>query len=101
MGLHQVDFRDHRDFSRPLEFLRHTDAEWAEIQKGTSAYTNRWRRSDFEGAFTGSNASLERIGVNQRAPLDPELRSRFDVRFRDRPLEDLEVLGAFFVVKKR
>ena len=100
VGLHQVDFRDHRDFSRPLEFLKHTDAEWTEIQKGTSAYTNRWRKGDFEHAFS-SNSSLERMVVNERRSIDPELRPKLDARFRDRPAEDLEVLGAFFVVKKR
>jgi SAM-dependent methyltransferase len=101
MGLHQVDFRDHRDFSRPLEFLKHTDAEWAEIQKGTSAFTNRWRKSDFERAASSSNLSLEQLGVTDRRAFDPGSRPQLDPRFRDRPLEDLEVLGAFFVVKKR
>ena len=100
VGLHQVDFRDHRDFSRPLEFLKHTDAEWTEIQKGSSAYTNRWRKGDFERAFSFSNLSLERMGGVERAPLDPALRSQLDPRFRDRSVEDLEVLGAFFVVRK-
>jgi uncharacterized protein (DUF433 family)/SAM-dependent methyltransferase len=101
ISLHQVDFRDHRDFSRPLEFLKHTEAEWAEVQRGTSAYTNRWRKGDFERAFTSSNLSLERMGVTDRAPLDPTLRAQLDPRFRDRPQDDLEVLGAFFLLKKR
>jgi SAM-dependent methyltransferase len=48
--LHQIDFRDHRDFSRPLEFLRYREALWRWISAGS--YLNRWRPSQFRGAFS-------------------------------------------------
>jgi SAM-dependent methyltransferase len=100
VGLHQVDFRDHRDFSKPLAFLEHSDEAWAKLQDGTTAYTNRFRKGDFDRAFVESGVGLERVQVTQRASLAPSLRARLDQRFRDRTAEDIEVLGAFFVVTK-
>jgi len=34
IGVHQVDFRDHRDFNRPLEFLLMSDDAWAAANGG-------------------------------------------------------------------
>ena len=37
LNMHQIDFRDHADFSRPLEFLLLTDREYGTIFKRTNA----------------------------------------------------------------
>ena len=50
MMLHQIDFRDHRDFTRPLEFLRYGPRLWSLISAGS--YLNRWRPSRFRDAFS-------------------------------------------------
>ena len=40
------------------------------------------------------------MNANKRAPFDPATRADLAPRFRDRPVEDLEVLSALFAVKK-
>jgi SAM-dependent methyltransferase len=99
-GLHQIDFRDHRDFSKPFEFLRYGDEEWRSLNTDAFCYTNRFRKSDFERAFAESGVAVVHVEVNSQAKLEPELRSQLHPRFRDRTQEDLEALSAFFVVKK-
>jgi len=100
VGLHQIDFRDHRDSSRPLDFLVYEDQEWKRINADMVCYTNRFRKHDFEETFERAGMKVELVEVNLRRPLEPGIRDRIHPRFRDRPTEDLEVLSAFFVVKK-
>jgi SAM-dependent methyltransferase len=100
VGLHQIDMRDHRDFAKPLEFLRHTDEEWRRAAAGKPSFTNRFRKSDFERAFATAGFELAEVDVNMRTKLAPELRAALDARFRDRPEEDLEALSALFVAKR-
>ncbi len=100
LNLHQIDFRDHRDFSKPLEFLRYDDAAWERLHTSFFYFTNRLRKSDFERIFTEAGLALARVDVTLAAPFDPALRSEFDGRFRDRPVTDFETLSALFAVKK-
>jgi SAM-dependent methyltransferase len=100
VGLHQIDLRDHRDFSKPLEFLRHTNEEWQSLNKDRFWYTNRFRKSDFERAFVESGVAIAEATVSLRASVDAALRAQLDASFRDRAQEDLEALSAFFVVKR-
>jgi len=101
VGLHQVDLRDHRDFAKPLDFLRYSDAEWRTVvETSKTVFTNRLRKSDFVRAFSGGVLSLERVEVNEKASLSPDLRTQLDPAFRARPDEDLEALGIFLVMRK-
>jgi len=101
LGLHQIDLRDHRDFARPLDFLRFDESEWAKLHElEPFCYTNRLRKSDFERAFSDAGLALAQVTVNLRAPVDPSLRAALHPRYRDRAPEDLEALSAFFVVRK-
>ncbi len=100
VGLHQIDFRDHRDSTRPLDFLVYEDEEWKRINADMVCYTNRLRKHDFEETFAKAGLRVELVEPNLRRPLEPGIRERLHPRFRDRPLEDLEVLSAFFVVRK-
>ncbi|MHB8769968.1 MAG: glycosyltransferase [Syntrophales bacterium] len=46
---HQVDFRDHRDFSRPLDFLLIGDGEYARLFREVNGERgNRWRPIEYE-----------------------------------------------------
>jgi SAM-dependent methyltransferase len=101
LALHQIDLRDHRDFSKPLEFLRFEDEEWKKLhERQPFCYTNRFRKSDFERAFAESGLVLSSVDVNMKATLDPALRQALDARFRERSQEDLEAISAFFVLRK-
>ena len=100
LALHQIDLRDHRDFSKPLDFLRYEEEEWKKLHTDLFCFTNRFRKSDFERAFAESGLAVSGVDVNMKAPLDPALRSQLHPRFRDRPQEDLEAVSAFFVMKK-
>lgn len=100
MGLHQIDLRDHRDFSNPLEFLCLEDEAWR-AKFGPSdmfCYTNRFRKTDFEAAFRASGVEVRSVDVNMKTTVSPELRTRLHPRFRDRAQDDLEAVSACFVV---
>src|SRR5581483_3885780 len=100
VGLHQIDLRDHRDFERPLAFLRHTDDEWRRIAGGDPAYTNRLRRSDFARAFAAAGLVVASAEVGTKTTVDAALRASLDARFKDREQEDLEAVGVFFEVRR-
>ena len=52
LGFHQIDFRDHRDFTRPLEFLTMTDEEFLEKAEAASySLGNRLRPSEYLQLF--------------------------------------------------
>jgi SAM-dependent methyltransferase len=97
VGIHQIDLRDHRDFSKPLDFLRYEDEEWRRLHSDMVCYTNRLRFKDFERAFAATGV-VEVAQVNLSAQIAPEVRATFHSHFRDR--DDLEALSALFVVRK-
>jgi len=99
VGIHQVDLRDHRDFSKPLDFLRYEKNEWRRLNADMVCYTNRVRRKDLEKAFSETGLAVEVAQPTETAPVAPDVRSQFHAEFRDR--DDLETLGVFFVLRKR
>lgn len=97
---HQIDLRDHRDFSRPLDFLRHSDRVWRLATSHHLSPTNRWRASDFCSAFErhGLEVLIER--PNMWAEVTDEQRSRLAEPFRHKELADLRVTSALFAARK-
>jgi hypothetical protein len=53
--VHGIDLRDHSDFSKPLDFLKYSPADYFEK---TAATENLWRASDFLGCFTAEGFEL-------------------------------------------
>lgn len=101
VGLHQIDLRDHRDFSRPLEFLRHSAEEWLALNREYMySYTNRWRRGDFVRAFERAGFEVLEVEVNARAPFDEALRPQLHPDFRALPREELEDVGIHVAVRR-
>jgi SAM-dependent methyltransferase len=101
LALHQIDLRDHRDFTKPLEFLRYEEEDWKNLHKDAPfCFTNRFRKSDFERAFAESGLAVNGVDVNMKATVDPALRAQLHPRFKDRSQEDLEAVSAFLVLKK-
>ena len=109
LGIHMVDFRDHRDFSRPLEYLLLSEKEFArEFEESLGQYGNRYRPHEMQ-------EFLELAGLEVREFRDPDiftdeeylteflrrLRKTRKSRYRDCPVENLRVLtGRFITVKK-
>jgi SAM-dependent methyltransferase len=100
-SIHQIDLRDHRDFTKPIDFLKFSDVEWQGFFADVSfIYTNRWRRDDFLGAFRSAGGEVVRAEANMTVPLTDELRASLAPRFRDRAREDLETVSLFLVVRR-
>jgi hypothetical protein len=101
---HQIDFRDHKDFSRPLEFLLFDEETylrvWRDGRRG-----NRVRLSQCLAAFRSAGFEVEHVEINAR-PTDAYL-SDFSARlaasrssFRDTAPADLEALGAAVTLRR-
>jgi SAM-dependent methyltransferase len=107
-GLHTVDFRDHRDFSRPLEYLLLSNKEFSrEFKERHGECGNRYRPQEM-----GQLLELVGFEVNNLHPIlsiEEEylaeflgrLRQARKSRYRNYPAEDLRLMiGRFNVVKK-
>ena len=124
LAIHKIDLRDHGLYTgaghHPLSFLRRSAIAWRTMAT-RSGVPNRWRESDYVGAFevlgyettslithvTGeaeeldphaaelSDATIRRIQPN----IDAYRRS-LAVKFRHRSLRDLAVAGIFLRAKK-
>lgn len=107
MGCHWVDFRDHRDFARPLDFLLLDDAAYDTLC-GDQKYVhgNRLRPMEYTALF-------ERHGFQDVTPyslpydIDPAYMPDFlprlrasGTRFADEPEETLLQLSVCYVMRK-
>ena len=69
IGIHQVDFRDHRDFDRPLEHLLLTADEFHKLNKLRNFECGSQRRQDdYLQAFDRSGFLVERYHSNATVP---------------------------------
>jgi len=108
--IHQIDYRDHRDQTRPLDHLLIPEAEF--MAKLASVYWNtgnRYRHSEFCALFDSVGFDLidTLIDPETERPLAPDL-PRFipllrasQSRYRDWPEEKLGPLGARLTLRKR
>jgi SAM-dependent methyltransferase len=99
-GLHQIDFRDHWDFQRPLEFLLDDDRRYrARLTRGRIGRGNRHRLADHLALFSGAGFRITGTEVNARPDqvyfdsFLPRLRASSSP-YRDRTEDDLAALGA-------
>lgn len=106
-NIHQVDFRDHRDFSRPLEFLLLSDEVFLKQFHGSHGECgNRLRASEVCSTFQENGFELLNLEINERA--DADYLEKFLVRlgssssrFKSHPSSDLAILGARFTFRRR
>jgi SAM-dependent methyltransferase len=104
IGAHQVDFRDHWDFQRPLEFLLFDpQSSQARVTRGRVGRGNRHRLADQIEQFRAAGFRIENAEANMtvdKAYFDtflPRLRSSSSP-YRDRATGDLVVLGAKIIM---
>jgi SAM-dependent methyltransferase len=105
LGLHQIDFRDHRDFSRPLEHLLLSDREFSrKFREKHGEFGNRFRPGEMRQFF-----ELVGFKVREFKPdiyVEEEylkeflgrLRQTKKSRYRDYDPEDLRYVSGFFIV---
>ena len=103
-GVHQVDFRDHRDFARPLEFLTLDAGAFRDVfveRKGECG--NRWRFGALAEAFVDAGFALVEARPNMHADADylEDLAPRLHGDFRALPASELGVLSGCLLVRRR
>lgn len=96
-----IDFRDHEDFSKPLESLKFDGDAWRKHFNAAnqSNYTNRKRLPDIVKAFERAGLRIIRMDLT-KIPVSEEMRSGMHPDFRKYSLEDLGVIGALIVAEK-
>jgi 2-polyprenyl-6-hydroxyphenyl methylase/3-demethylubiquinone-9 3-methyltransferase len=108
VGYHQVDFRDHTDFSKPLEFLLLEDEAFAiEFSQKQGECGNRYRPHEVARLFEESGFSVVRFSPScfcEESYLNDfisRLRRADGSRYRDTLVEDLREIGGYYAVKRR
>jgi len=68
VGIHQVDFRDHRNFDRPLEHLFLTHRKFEEINRAVHfEYGSRRRQPEYAEAMRHAGFDIENYEISERA----------------------------------
>lgn len=106
-AIHQIDFRDHRDSSRPLEFLLLGDDEFLKLSDSCRAECgNRIRPTELAAFMNEAGFQIEKTEANCHATpeylaaLMPRLRAASDSEYHDWPEEKLRGLGALIVARR-
>lgn len=99
-GFHQVDFRDHRNFDRPLEHLLMAPAAWRALSTAVHwEYGAQRRPADYRRAFEKAGFQIVHYDCNLRA--DPRYLDDIGTRLPSTAgREDLSELSGRFVLRK-
>jgi SAM-dependent methyltransferase len=105
-GVHQVDFRDHRDFSHPLEYLLLDEVEFERMFAACHGECGRQlRHLELRAVYEAVGFEVLRFDANwlaEDAYLDdfvPRLRAA-PSRYRDTARETLRVISGRLVLRK-
>ncbi|HEX7503579.1 MAG TPA: methyltransferase domain-containing protein [Acidobacteriota bacterium] len=106
LGFHQVDFRDHRDFTRPLEYLLLNRIQfWKVFYWSHAECGNRLRPEEFSRRFARAGFAVAHFAINMAADglylerFIPKLRLAPSV-YAQWPAAGLKTLsGRFHLVK--
>jgi SAM-dependent methyltransferase len=104
VGVHSIDFRDHWNFDRPLDFLLFgSESYQARLTRGRVGRGNRLRPSEHLAQFRKAGFRIEAV-----KPYAPPSKTYFDAflpqlrasssPYRDSPVDDLATLGALVTV---
>jgi SAM-dependent methyltransferase len=106
MNMHQIDFRDHYDSVRQLDFLIMPDDEYSlAFERSNGERGNRLRPSEARLLFEQNGFDLVDFEVNDRCKpryfeeFVPRLRAS-ESRYRDWPRDDLLILSGRLVLRK-
>jgi SAM-dependent methyltransferase len=88
---HSIDLRDHRDFTDPLAFLRHSESTWR-AATSRRLVTNRWRASDWQQGFESAGFADVTVETHEQIAITEVMRSQLHRSFRSKDLLDLGAL---------
>ncbi len=101
IGCHQVDFRDHRDFARPLEFLCEADY-LRRVDRDSTDQGNNLRPHEMGQLLLETGFQVEEFACNLSA--DPaylaDVRPRLADRFRHFADEQLQPVSGRFLIRR-
>lgn len=103
LGVHQVDYRDHRNFDHPFEFLRLGDEEYRRLFLQTrNENGNRVRSHEWAEDFRRAGFEVIRVDENLFASPEQlaEVRSHLIPRFAAMSDEQLLVLSSRIFVRR-
>jgi hypothetical protein len=107
MGFHQVDFRDHRDMSRPLEFLLPDEGTFQDLfeecfgECGNRMRPHQWFHLFKEAGF--SQGDFQSNIIAQAVYLDefvPRLRAAGASPYQDVGLARLSTISGYFLLRR-
>lgn len=105
LNSHQVDFRDHRDFERPLEYLLGASDDFEPTSTWPGQFGGRRRPAEVERLFAEAGFVIEAMEINGQASagyLDdfmPRLTTSASP-YRTWSRADLTAVGALFRLRK-
>lgn len=103
LGCHQIDFRDHRDFGRPLEHLTESAARrtWRHLRH-RGAQGSAHRAADYAAAFSAAGFTVEAFEPNLHAGREQleAVRPRLRGEFAELSDAELAVLSGRLVVRR-
>lgn len=104
VAFHFIDLRDHRDFSKPLDFLKLGKLEWSDIYSdaGYFIHGNQLRYSDYKKMFLQHGFAIvaEDCYMNNSKDYIDKVSVNFSDEYNDLSWEDLEVAAVLFVLEK-
>jgi len=107
LGYHQVDFRDHNDFSKPLEYLLIPDKEFEkDFNQRHAERGNRYRPTDYSHFFEASGFRVTRfscscfVDESYLTAFVPRLRLARGSRYKNAPVEDLREVSGLFCLER-
>lgn len=107
-GHHVIDLRDHRDFSRPLEYLLMNEGDfWREFINRHAECGNRLRECEFlavvrdAGFEPIANRATLKIASDYLEEFIPRLRSAGNERYRHFTADELQPSGIALTLRKR
>jgi hypothetical protein len=108
MGFHQVDHRDHRDFSRPLEYLILPEEEFRKMfAQCHGECGNRIRPRELQRIFRQNGFEIIKCDENITIPQDyledfyPRLQKAKDSIFSKLSKDDLTCISCQYIVRKK
>ncbi|MBP2327248.1 2-polyprenyl-3-methyl-5-hydroxy-6-metoxy-1,4-benzoquinol methylase [Kibdelosporangium banguiense] len=97
---HSIDLRDHRDFTDPLAFLRHSERTWR-AATSRRLVTNRWRASDWQRGFEAAGFVDVTVDAHEQVTITEAMRSQLHRSFHSKDLTDLGTLIINVTATKR
>lgn len=104
-GAHLIDFRDHRDFAKPWDFLTLSPEQWNKVlnintSDQTGTFINRLRLSQVEKMFEKNGFEIIKVIPETIEEIPAKIYNKLSHDYKSMNKQDLNTLIAIVVVKK-